>query len=85
MRRIVSRDFHEASPAEWSWTAAIVSSVLFGALHGGNWLAGTAAGLLYAVASIRRGRIGDAIVAHATTNGLLAIYALATGNWQAWS
>ena len=29
--------------------------------------------------------LGDAVMAHATTNGLLTVYALATGNWSSWS
>jgi hypothetical protein len=33
---------------------------------------------------LRRGSLGDAVVAHATTNGLLAAYVLATGAWAFW-
>ena len=39
-------------------------------------LAGTLAGLLYAITFLRHGRIGDAVVAHATTNALLAALVL---------
>ena len=37
------------------------------------------------VVSDEDGRISDAFWAHATTNFLLAAYALITGNWSAWS
>jgi membrane protease YdiL (CAAX protease family) len=47
-------------------------------------LAGTIAGLLYAAVFLRRGRIGDAVVAHATTNALLAGYVLLWGKWSLW-
>jgi membrane protease YdiL (CAAX protease family) len=47
-------------------------------------LAGTLAGLIYAVAFLRRGRIGDAVMAHATTNALLAVYVLLGGKWDLW-
>jgi membrane protease YdiL (CAAX protease family) len=57
---------------------------LFGALHG-QWLAGMAAGVVYALSQRRRGQLGDAVLAHGTTNGLLTTYALATGNWSSWS
>jgi len=53
-------------------------------MHGDRWIAGTAAGLLYAIAFLWRGRIGDAVVAHGTTNALLAGYVLVSGNWGFW-
>ncbi len=34
------------------------------------------AGVAYAWAMLRRGKIGDAVIAHATTNALLAAYVL---------
>jgi membrane protease YdiL (CAAX protease family) len=40
--------------------------------------------MIYAFAMLRRGRIGEAAAAHAVTNALLAVYVLATGNWQLW-
>jgi exosortase/archaeosortase family protein len=58
--------------------------VLFGALHG-RWLAGTVAGMFYAWAMYRRGRVGDAIMAHATTNALIAAEVLLFGNWNLWN
>jgi CAAX prenyl protease-like protein len=84
LRRLVSPDFESVSFKRFTWFALVVSSVLFGALHGGRWIAGTVAGLLYAFAVIRRGRIGDAVAAHATTNALLAGYVLLFGQWQLW-
>lgn len=62
----------------------LVSSAAFGAMHGGHWLAGTAAGFLYAAAFLGRRRIGDAAVAHATTNALLAGWVMATRDWSFW-
>jgi CAAX prenyl protease-like protein len=61
----------------------LVSSVLFGALHG-RWLAGTVAGMFYAWAMYRRGRLADAVVAHATTNALIAADVLILGYWNYW-
>jgi len=84
LRRLVSQDFESVSFTRFTWFALVVSSVLFGALHGSRWPAGIVAGLLYAYAVIRRGRIGEAVVAHATTNALLAAYVLASGQWQYW-
>jgi hypothetical protein len=55
----------------------------FGALRG-RWLTGILAGTLYALGLYRRGELTDAIVAHATTNALIAAYVLTTGSWSIW-
>jgi exosortase E/protease (VPEID-CTERM system) len=81
-RLLVSEDFESLPPRSLNWLSVAVSSVAFGALHGGRWLAGIAAGLLYALALNRRGRVSDAIIAHAITNGLIAAYVLSTGSWS---
>ena len=49
-----------------------------------DWLAGCLAGIAYAGVRYRRGQIGDAVVAHMTTNGLLSLYVLLTGHWSYW-
>ena len=54
-------------------------------LHGGFWLAGTIAGMSFALALYQRRALGDAVLAHATTNGLIAVYVLTTGRWSVWS
>ena len=69
---------------QFTWFSLLVSSVVFGVLHGGHWFAGILAGLLYSFAMIRRGRIGEAVAAHATTNALLAAYVLLYGQWHLW-
>ena len=84
MRRITSVDFETISYGQASWLAIVVSSLLFGLLHG-RWLAGTVAGICYALAARRRGLLCDAVVAHGVTNGMIAIYVLLTGAWQLWS
>jgi exosortase E/protease (VPEID-CTERM system) len=84
IRRLSSADFESLSPRHYTYIAVLVSSVAFGLLHGDRWLAGTLAGVIYAVAFLRRGRIGDAVVAHATTNALLAAWVLVGGKWDLW-
>lgn len=86
LARILAGDDFENLPARsQNWLSLLVSSALFGALHPGRWASGMAAGLLYAVALDRRGRVADAIVAHATTNALIATYVLTTGSWSLWA
>jgi exosortase E/protease (VPEID-CTERM system) len=76
----------EPSPADrlpFSWLALLVSSAVFGLLHGA-WLAGAIAGLTYGLIRYHRGRVADAVVAHAVTNALLSVYVLVTGHWSLW-
>ena len=47
-------------------------------------IAGTIAGVAYGLMAARRGQLGDAIVAHATTNAMLAAWVLAMGAWSLW-
>jgi hypothetical protein len=54
-------------------------------MHGGDWLAGTLAGMFFALALYQRRELSDAVVAHATTSALLAMDVLATGHWSFWS
>jgi exosortase E/protease (VPEID-CTERM system) len=84
MRRLISSDFESVSLRDFSWFALLASSVAFGLLHGGYWIAGTIAGIVFGLAMIWRGRIGEAVVAHATANALLAVYVLVYHKWHLW-
>jgi len=84
IRRVISADFHSLDPRRWTWLSILVSSLAFGVLHSGRWLAGSVAGLIYAWAFLRRGRIGDAVFAHALTNALLAVWVLSGSRWYLW-
>ena len=84
IRRVSSADFDQLSPRYYTLAGLAISSLAFGLMHGDRWIAGTLAGLIYAAAFLRRGRIGDAVAAHATTNALLAAYVLLTNRWDLW-
>lgn len=84
LRRLISERFEEVSPTCFRPAAFLLSSLAFGLLHGERWLAGTLAGMGYAWAYQRRGSIGDAVVAHAATNALLAGFVLFTGRFELW-
>jgi exosortase E/protease (VPEID-CTERM system) len=84
LRRLISSDFESVSLERWTFFAVVGSSVAFGLLHGDRWIAGTVAGILYASAQKWRGRIGDAVAAHAVTNALIAIAVLWRGHWSLW-
>jgi exosortase E/protease (VPEID-CTERM system) len=84
-RRLIAPDVERLPVGLFTWFSFAVSSVLFGLMHGGFWLAGTIAGMSFALALYQRRALGDAVLAHATTNGLIAVYVLATGRWSMWS
>jgi CAAX prenyl protease-like protein len=84
MRRLAAADFARLPFRSTPLWAVIVSSAVFGALHGGRFAEGALAGLIYAWVIRRRGSMGDAAVAHATTNGLIALGVLLNGEWRYW-
>ena len=68
---------------QFTWISFLLSSLLFGALHGRSLL-GTLADLLHAFAVCRRGRLPDAVTANATINALITPDVLITGKWNLW-
>ena len=84
LRRLVSENFDAVPFDRFTWVSLVVSSAVFGLLHGGRWLAGTIAGGLFAAAMLWRGRFGEAVAAHVTANLLLAGYVLFWGYWSLW-
>jgi exosortase E/protease (VPEID-CTERM system) len=83
-RRCITADTDSVPIGRFTWFSFLVASTAFGVLHGDAWIAGTVAGMLFAVAMYARGQLVDAIVAHATTNALLSGYVIATGSWSQW-
>jgi exosortase E/protease (VPEID-CTERM system) len=84
LRRLTAVEFEGMPAKRFNWMAFALSSIAFGLLHG-RWTAGTAAGMAFALAQYRRGELGDAVVAHMTANGLIALLVLMTGAWALWS
>lgn len=66
----------------WRRVAAIVVTTAgFAALHS-RPVAAALAGVIFALVLLRRGRLFDAIVAHAVANALIAAAAVGTGQWS---
>lgn len=85
MRRLIRDDVDAVPVGTFSLMSFVVSSLLFGALHGALWIQGTLAGMTFAWVLYRRRSVGDAVLAHATANALIAIYVFTTGRWSVWS
>jgi exosortase E/protease (VPEID-CTERM system) len=81
MRRLQSREFDSLPYRSVGWLALGASSVVFGAAHGALWLPGIGAGIAYGWIVKRQGHLGEAVTAHMTTNLLVAVVALGSGNW----
>jgi exosortase E/protease (VPEID-CTERM system) len=84
LRRLAAVEFETFDPRRVPIWTVVVSSVLFGVVHQ-HWIVATCAGLLYALAYRRRGRLIDAIVAHGVTNLLVLAFAASTGRWELWT
>lgn len=84
LRRLVHGDFESVRFQSIHWPALLASAVIFGLAHGPLWLPGIIAGLAYGGLLLRTGRIGEAVAAHAISNGLIAALVLFGSQWQLW-
>ncbi|HEY9127980.1 MAG TPA: exosortase E/protease, VPEID-CTERM system, partial [Acidobacteriaceae bacterium] len=83
-RRLVGRDFDNISYRALTFVPVLISSAAFGLMHGSHWLAGTAAGIIFALLARYRNRLGDAIIAHAAANLFLAAWVLLRADYSLW-
>ena len=83
-RRLINREFAAIPFSSLTLVSIGISSLVFGLFHGRQWMVGLVAGLAYAAVLKWKGRIGDAVVAHATSNLLLAAWVLLRGDWAQW-
>lgn len=83
LRVVDARDFLAADPRRASFTAFALSSALFASEHS-MWLAGLVAGVAYNAVYVKTGNLRTSLISHATTNGTLGLWILATGNWHLW-
>lgn len=84
LRRLVDADFESVPYGAIRWPIMVASAAIFGVSHGVMWAPGALVGLLYAALLCRTSRLGEALGAHAVTNGLLAGAVLWSGQWQLW-
>ncbi len=85
LRRVRSAAFESVIPRGAGLGALLVSAAVFGVCQGGSfWLPGMFAGVIFGLVYMRTGRLGEAVLAHAVTNGLIAGTVLAGSQWQFW-
>ena len=76
-------DFMQLAPRAVSWRALVYCAIPFGLEHK-LWFAGILAGLAYGWLYRHSGKLWLPILAHATTNLLLGLWVVNTGNWRFW-
>ncbi len=80
-RKLIADKFETVTEGAFSWKALIVSSGLFALLHD-RWLSGALAGVVFAIALYRSGKITGAITAHMSANAIIAFWAIVFGQWS---
>ena len=84
MRWLIAQDFRKVPLGAYAPSAFWITAALFASEHGSYWDVGLITGVIYNWWMIRTRNLADCILAHAVTNGCLAAYVLARGQWQYW-
>jgi CAAX prenyl protease-like protein len=84
MRWIIDRNFTRISIGTYHPEAFWIVAALFASEHGSYWDVGLLAGAIYNWWAVRTGNLTDCVLAHAVTNGCLAIYVIGWDKWQYW-
>jgi hypothetical protein len=83
IRWLVDDDFTRVPIGKVTPMAAVVSSIIFGAVHP-EWLPGVLTGLAWAWLVRHTKSLTACVVSHSTANLALGLYVLATGEWRFW-
>jgi hypothetical protein len=80
-RDYLERRLRRGEGLAWRLGAALATAALFALLHD-RWAEAFVAGLAFSWAIARRGRLADAVAAHAAANAVVFAVALATGRME---
>ena len=83
-RRVMKADVESVPYEQLTVFSILISSVVFGLMHGEMWPAGMVAGVIFALVAKFRGRLGEAFAAHAVANLAIAVVVLARHNYSLW-
>jgi CAAX prenyl protease-like protein len=84
MRWLVSQNFRKIPLGTYSHVSFWLTAILFASEHGSYWDVGLITGVVYNWWLIRTKDLANCILAHAVTNGCLAVYVLGWNQWQYW-
>ena len=82
-RFLIKPNFLYVSLSRFEWRAFLIAGAVFGIGHF-EWLPGILCAFAYQWLVIRKGRLGDAMTAHAITNFLLAIWVVTHRAYHFW-
>jgi CAAX prenyl protease-like protein len=84
MRWLIKPEFQGLPLGAYTAQAFWITAALFAVEHGSFWDVGLMAGVAYNWWMVKTKSLGDLILAHAVTNGILSAYVLIAGKWQYW-
>ena len=84
LRWLIDNDFQKVPLGTFQLSSFVITSLLFASEHGPYWEVGLIAGAIYNLWIVRTKSLGDCILAHAVTNGVLSGYVIAAGKWEYW-
>lgn len=84
MRWLINPNFLAVPLGTFVPFAFVATALLFASEHGPYWDVGLLAGLAYNWWMIRTRNLGDCVLAHAVTNGLLSTHVVLNEQWQYW-
>jgi hypothetical protein len=84
MRWLISQDFRKVALGSYTPLSFWATALLFASEHGSYWEVGLLTGIIYNWWMIRTKNLANCILAHAVTNGCLAVYVIAWKQWQYW-
>jgi len=83
-RMILAADFKRIKIGTWAWAPFLGVTVGFSLVHGNWWLTSIVWALMIGVLLVKTRSLGACIIAHATTNLLLAAYVVDSHQWFFW-
>jgi CAAX prenyl protease-like protein len=83
-RSIITPDFKKVAIGAWTWASLLGVAAAFSLVHGNWWLTSIVWALMIGILLVKTRSLGACIVAHATTNLLLAAYVVNTRQWFFW-
>jgi CAAX prenyl protease-like protein len=81
---LAPNDFKLAQVGEWGWAPFLIVAGVFATVHGNWWLTAIVWAMMVGALLVYTRSLGACIIAHATTNLLLAAYVLRTHDWAFW-
>lgn len=82
-RYLINPDFEKVALTVRNGMSFAITAIIFGFAHY-QWLGGILCAVIYQALVIRKGRLGDAMTAHAITNILLGIWVVWKKDWIFW-